>query len=210
MYKVNISIDDISPHPKSSVNVLNQCWDLISEFPNIKFTLFIPMAYKLVKEQEYRVDKYKPFCDIISSLPSSNFEFGWHGYNHDIWNEKYRCKDREFRQLSYEESKDVFDKMFRVAKDAGIIDLFIPVFRPPAFKLSKEARNYCHNNKIKVADFVNVNPPFKSLKLFDKTEILYHACEWDRSYFSKERNAKLKEFLGKNLDDIQFVFIGEL
>ena len=30
-YKVNISIDDVSPHPLSSVGVLNRCHELISK-----------------------------------------------------------------------------------------------------------------------------------------------------------------------------------
>lgn len=45
MIKINISIDDVSPHPRSSKKVLEQCERLIKKFPNIKFTLFIPIAY---------------------------------------------------------------------------------------------------------------------------------------------------------------------
>ena len=29
MYKVNISIDDVSPHPLSSINVLERCYEII-------------------------------------------------------------------------------------------------------------------------------------------------------------------------------------
>ena len=43
--KINISIDDVSPHPKSSISVVNRCFRLIQEFPDIKFTLFVPIAY---------------------------------------------------------------------------------------------------------------------------------------------------------------------
>lgn len=210
MYRINISVDDVCPHPKSSLKFLNLCDGLIGEFPDIKFTFFIPMAYRLVGELEYRVDKYKKFCDEINVLSSSNFEIGWHGYNHDIWDKSFQCKNREFSHLDYKETSDIFDNMLRVAKDAGIIEKFIPVFRPPAFKISKDACLYCDNKKIIVSKSVNVNPPAKPLKLFDKTEILYHACEWDRSYFSEERCKELKNFLRDNIDSVKFVFIRDL
>ena len=45
MYRVNISIDDITPHPHSSLRVLDRCFELIDIFPDIKFTLFVPIAY---------------------------------------------------------------------------------------------------------------------------------------------------------------------
>ena len=44
-YNLNISIDDVSPHPLSSTKVLEQCYYLIEKFEDIKFTLFIPLAY---------------------------------------------------------------------------------------------------------------------------------------------------------------------
>ena len=45
MYKVNISIDDVSPHPLSSVKVLERCYEIIKVFPDVKFSLFVPIAY---------------------------------------------------------------------------------------------------------------------------------------------------------------------
>ena len=34
-YGVNISIDDVSPHPKSSTKVLDRCFELIEQFPEL-------------------------------------------------------------------------------------------------------------------------------------------------------------------------------
>ena len=45
MNNINISIDDVSPHPHSSIKVLDRCFELINIYPDIKFTLFIPLAY---------------------------------------------------------------------------------------------------------------------------------------------------------------------
>ena len=41
--KVNISIDDVSPHPMSSVKVIERCREIIKKFPEAKFSLFVPM-----------------------------------------------------------------------------------------------------------------------------------------------------------------------
>ena len=45
--RVNISIDDISPHPQSSAKVLHRCFDLIKIFEDIKFTIFVPLYHTL-------------------------------------------------------------------------------------------------------------------------------------------------------------------
>ena len=35
--KLNVSIDDVSPHEKSSIKVVERCFELIKIFPDIKF-----------------------------------------------------------------------------------------------------------------------------------------------------------------------------
>ena len=45
--------------------------------------------------------------------------------------------------------------------------------------------------------YYNCNPPFDDLELYEKTEIVYHACEWDKNYLSKETGEQylqLKQF----------------
>ena len=68
---VNISIDDITPHPHSSFDVLDRCYELIEFFPDIKFTLFMPMAYyrtmplpsQSMCEEPLYIDLFPDFCD---------------------------------------------------------------------------------------------------------------------------------------------------
>ena len=78
-YKINISIDDISPHPRSSTEVLNRCHELIDIFPNIKFSLFIPMAYwrtarpGTTTEKPLIVSAYTEFCEILKNLPKETY-----------------------------------------------------------------------------------------------------------------------------------------
>ena len=43
--RVNISIDDVCPHPASSIEVVDRCFEILKEIPEAKFTLFVPMAY---------------------------------------------------------------------------------------------------------------------------------------------------------------------
>ena len=53
-------------------------------------------------------------------------------------------------------------------------------------------------------------PPFKPLELLSKTEIVYHACEWDKNYLSAYQVAQLVSFLEKDIDEIKFVFLEHL
>ena len=46
--------------------------------------------------------------------------------------------------------------------------------------------------------------------LFEKTEIVYHACEWDRNYLNIEHKEKLESFLEDNIDNIEFCFMENL
>ena len=55
--------------------------------------------------------------------------------------------------------------------------------------------------------YYNCNPPFDDLILQEKTEIVYHACEWDKNYLSLELNKNLIDFIEKNKSTIEFSFI---
>ena len=55
--------------------------------------------------------------------------------------------------------------------------------------------------------YYNVNPPFDDFDLFEKTEIVYHACEWDKNYLNEELTQNLKNFLLKNKNNVEFKFM---
>ena len=84
MYLVNVSIDDVSPHPRSSTKVLERCRELINVYPDIKFTLFIPAAYWRTKsqttEKPLHLNQFPDFCKEIKDLDKNNFEIGYHGF----------------------------------------------------------------------------------------------------------------------------------
>ena len=105
------------------------------------------------------------------------------------------------------------------------------IFRPPAWQITPQAmcagkdvgiELYALSNKdrhkktYKLEDlkhncvYYNVNPPYDELKLFNKTEIVYHATEWDKNYLSEQNTLDLILFLKKHRDEIRFSFIEEL
>jgi len=230
--KVNISIDDVSPHPMSSIKVVDRCFELIEEFEDIKFTLFVPMAYwrtmgPTATEYPLVLNKYPEFCSTLRNLPKKNFEIGYHGVYHGIPNV---TNNDEFKNItSLKESRVIYDAMFSIADSAGIADLFAPIFRPPAWKMTPAAFSVAHELGIKIfaltdkeyasvtyqgvdkqydTVYYNVNPPFEPLKIFDKTEIVYHACEWDKNYLDKQKTEELIEFLKDK--EVDFCFMKEM
>lgn len=234
-FLVNISIDDVSPHPFSSTKVLDQCFSLIEKFPDIKFTLFIPTSYwrtvkpSIATRHPLQLDLFPDFCKEIRELPRENFEVGFHGHHHGI---PGKNDNDELRDLNYAQSKEIIATMRKIVKDAGLQEVYKPIIRPPAWRMSPEAisafrdegfkilalspddyalKTY-QKEHLKINDFVMFNacPPFKPLKIFDRTEIVYHACEWDKNYLSPTLKEELSNFLEYNLDKIRFAFMEEM
>jgi peptidoglycan/xylan/chitin deacetylase (PgdA/CDA1 family) len=231
--KVNISIDDVSPHPLSSHRVLDRCYELIDDFPEIKFTLFVPTAYWRTVREGIRTPRPLPlyehleFCKLIKSLSPKNFEIGYHGLYHGI---PGVSDNDEFQSLDYETAMKKFQDIKDVVNEADMGHVFKPIFRPPAWRMSPDAiraakdagirtlalsskpyakQTYCGVDE----DFENVvyydsNPPFDPLVVKASNEIVYHACEWDKNYLSKELSTELKQWLQQK--SVQFCFIEEL
>ena len=228
--KINISIDDISPHPKSSVAVLDRCYELIEEFPNIKFTLFIPIAYwrtmknSIATEKPLLISECSSFCEELRELPENNFELAYHGYYHGI---PRKSDNDELRYLNYEEATLLYQKMFNEVTKTGL--KFKNILRPPAWRMSPEAIKAAkdvgfeilalssekypdgsldykgEDKKFGNVVYYNVCPPFKPLKVHDKIEVVYHACEWDKNYLCKQKTKELSEFIKNN--DVEFYFM---
>lgn len=240
MYLVNISIDDVSPHAQSSTGVLDRCYELIDMFPNIKFTLFIPCAYwrtvygnfsqRLTNTQEpLLLNNFPDFCDEIIKLNPENFEIGFHGYFHGIPN---KSNNDEFRYLSYDEATAIIMAMREMAEVTKIP--FKNILRPPAWRMSPDSIKACADNgieilalssekysdgsldykgedkKFKNVVYYNSCPPSKELKFYDKTEIVYHACEWDSNFLNEKLKDDLVKFLDSEKENIKFAFMKDL
>ena len=233
--RVNISIDDISPHPRSSTGVLDRCFEVIEEFPEAKFTLFIPMSYwRTIKpgtqtEKPFQLDMFPDFCKKIRELPVENFEIGFHGFHHGI---PGVSDNDEMKSLSEDNAKKLFSAMFDICKKADLFDRFSPILRPPAWRMSPDCFKVAEEFGIEILAlspkqyaidtyggseksfrkvvYYNVNPPFEDLKLYPSTEIVYHACECDKNYLSKDLTSELIQFLKKNINSIRFSFMDEM
>lgn len=235
MNLVNISIDDVSPHPRSSIKVLEKCYDLINEFPDIKFSLFIPISYwrtvkkEIATESPLQIDLFPDFCEYIRKLPPNNFEICYHGFYHGIPNV---TDNDEFKNISEFHARERFLGMFEVVKRAKLEKVFKKIFRPPAWRMSPEAIRVSKDLGFEILALSNLDyalktyggedknfssvvyadcfPPFEPLKLSKKTEIVYHACEWDKNYLSSVHTNELKSFLNNNRKNIKFSFLKEL
>ena len=237
--KINISIDDVSPHQFSSIKVLDRCFELIQTFPDIKFSLFIPIAYwrttrpDIATKYPLRIDTFPDFCKILANLPEKNFELCYHGLFHGI---PGKSDNDEFQNISKEEAIEKFVTMFEITKKANLIHKFKPIFRPPAWRMSPGAitaakeigfkvlalspEDYAKQtyggeeynfSKVVYYDIAPV-PLLKNLPINctkDSLEIVYHACEWDKNYLSNDLSNQLLLWL-KQHDDVSFEFIENL
>ena len=232
---VNISIDDVSPHPASSTKVINQCYEIIKVFPDVKFSLFVPAAYwrtmrhDVATREPLRIDMFPDFCNEIRSLSPKNFEVAYHGLFHGI---PGKSDNDELENITYEQAEILIFNMNAIVENAGLKNTFKPYIRPPAWRMSPDAIRAFRNAGFKILalnplePWVNTykeehlkkddvvyftsSPLFKPLELNEKTEIVYHACEWDSNYLSSEMTASLIEFLSKNKNSIKFEFMDGL
>ena len=223
---VNISIDDVCPHPRSSIAILDRCHELIDKFSTIKFTLFIPMCYTRKNNESYPISKYPDFCEAIRKLSKDNFEVGYHGYHHGVIN---KSNNDEFMNISYEDAKLKIQLMEDEISKANLTNTFKKIFRPPAWRMSPNGfralkdhgfklfalsdiayalEHYKGSEKKYPCTFSNQMPPQRPLKYEQKMGIVYHACEWDKNYLNKKMTEELQKFLSK--DKIEFTFIEEL
>lgn len=229
MNKINISIDDVSPHPKSSINILNKCYKLIEIFHDIKITLFVPIAYwrtlgETSTNKPLFISNYPEFCNTLKNLNDKNFELGYHGYYHGI---PKKTNNDEFKTLTQEEAEKKINFMEQELKKAGLYEKFKKIFRPPAWRMSPGAikafknkdfklclsqnpspitNEKFYNTNIKNVNYANIFPPFIPLKEMSEMNIVYHACEWDKNYLSEEKTDNLIKFL-KNIKNKEFCFM---
>ena len=230
--KINISIDDVSSRPGSDTSCLKNCWWLIEKYPDIKFTLFVVAAYQRFKDGDTNPSFITDpeTSSILRSLPSHNFEIGLHGLSHGQIYPKISNND-EFQDIDY---VSALSRM--ITAEWMMQQVKIPykkIFRPSAYRMSPPsfmaAQNLGYSLCLKKADYLNevyrgcdkdysqnviymdISPghdEFVAGK--ENLEIVYHALEEDRSYFSKKKAEELDEFLQTVEEDIKFCFIEEL
>jgi len=214
--KINISIDDVSPHPKSSIRVIGQCEKILKRVPGAKFTIFVPTAYwrtipsppESLCEGPLRLSLFPDFCRALRDLPADAYEVGFHGHHHGI---PGVTNNDELKTLSRDQAADVFSRMIREATEAGLADTFKMILRPPAWRLSPAAfdaavgifdvlalhpgdeylpvyrgRQFNDHWNKRVVFADAVPPLMEKPASWETLEVVFHACEWDRNYLSDQ------------------------
>lgn len=219
---VNISIDDVCPHPIMGMDAVNRLSGLLDLYPKLKCSLFVPTRLKRYKykEKDYPLENYPKFVDQLKSLPSENFEICYHGHFHG--HKQNKSNNDEFRYLS---ALDTFDKLetSQIIFDSLGIKVK-PVFRPPGFWLGADAFLGCKefgiktlalNNDIKYSAcylgeqlkydrviFIGRQP--NNQRFF---EIMFHAGRDQKDFFNNIAFHELKTKLSKLSPE--FVFLGD-
>ena len=212
-----------------STKILEKCEELIETFPDIKFTLFLPVAYwRTVKPgtttaNPLHISEFADFCEEIADLDSNNYEIGYHGFFHGI---PGISDNDEFKTINYQDASEKMTKMKEEVEKAGLTGKFKNIFRPPAWRMSPDGFKALHDGGISIfaltdldyametysgseneyaSVFSNQFPPFKELKKEEKCGIVYHACEWDKNYLDSEKLDSLVSFIKEH--DPEFVFL---
>lgn len=234
--RLNISIDDVSPHPNSGIDkLLPRFKRIIERYPDVKFTLFVPTAY--FRQIKFRTEKplllsdkaSGDFCRKISSLWPRNFELGYHGHFHS---KSIPSDNDEFHLLSFDDATERLIQScleIRTANEVHSTSMgFSPVFRPPAWRINAEALRALSDSGIKVFALAKENytipiygdlskynvvwrtcdPPARPLVLEPRTCIVYHACEWDKNYLSDDLTDQLIDFLKDK--QVKYCFMEEI
>jgi hypothetical protein len=162
----------------------------------------------------------------MKNLDPNHFELAWHGFLHGI--PKISNND-EFRYLNLDEAMSVFKNMFSMAEDVGLKEKMKPIFRPPAFWLSRESFCACMENGIKIlalSPYMQYNgqdimfgksakviyldslPPIYPLVKKNKLSIVYHASMWSKNILDDDRSKELVNFVRMNSENgSEFVFM---
>ena len=225
MRKVNISIDDVTPHPKSSIRVVESCYRILARVPSAKFTLFVPTAYwrtiasppESVCPEPYFLARSPDFCQQLMSLPDEHFEIGFHGHHHGI---PGKSNNDELKSVDFQEAREIYGRMFNSVHEAGLSTKFKMMLRPPAWRLSAEAfdaardvfdllalnpdpmyrdvyqeRQFDDHWRTRVV-FQDAAPPVVDFPdSWETLEVVTHACEWDRNFLSRDLADRIADLM---------------
>lgn len=206
----NLSLDDYSPHPKTGLyhESIFWCKKLISHFPDIKINLFVPAAYCRLGEIPNKLLKNKNWVDEVKKLNKENFSIGIHGFFHRrskkdyVWNAGIpESNNDEFQYLKKDQAIGILKSIESEFKSVGL--QYNKIFRPPGWKISKEAALVFHNYGFVIAGdekYYNLCKDIPNLKwvcynwdLFsnnppENNVIAYgHTSEWTKNYFNEEK-----------------------
>lgn len=156
MRKFNLSLDDMSPHPRAGggFESIEWCDKLIEKYPDLKINLFVPAAYCRLGEVPYALTDHKDWLKKLKALPD-NYVINMHGMYHRRVSKKYgNSNNDEWQFLTDKNAPTLACQMnteFSLAELSGyrypidgsgkvqVCNRFRYTFRPPGWKISKAA-----------------------------------------------------------------------
>ena len=226
MRKFNLSLDDMSPHPKAGLNFesINWCNELINKYPGIKINLFVPAAYCRLGENPVFLSQHMDWVDRVNNLPD-NYKINMHGLYHRRtgYLRQHDSNNDEFQFLDVIRAKNIISDMIEEFEKAGLN--YIKTFRPPGWKISVSAADVLARNgfiiagnnqyhgiiskKLKNISWVSYNWDLTGPCKVSKDIIAYgHTSSWTNNYMNKDRFKLIDNILSK--EEFNYVFIEKL
>ena len=218
MNKFNLSLDDMSPHPRAGLNFesIKWCNKIIEKYPDFKINLFVPGAYCRLGENPYYLVGQHEWLDGVKKLPV-NYRINFHGYHHRRVDNKHpNSNNDEFQYLNEKHADNVITLMLNEFDLAGLN--YTLTFRPPGWKISKDAvkqlaywgftclagsKEWEKNKGDTKIKWINYNwdllakPPEGNIVAYG------HTSNWTTNFMNEERYNTIINFL----QDKQFEFV---
>lgn len=220
MRKFNLSLDDMSPHPRAGLGFesIKWCNKLMDEHPGLKVNLFVPAAYCRLGEQPSYLSQHPHWVLGVNKL-RANYRIGCHGVFHRRVDGKHPDSNNdEFQFLNSKEALRLIIAMQSEFRKAQLG--YHRTFRPPGWKISRSAAQELVN----VGYLIAGNEEYR--KLTGSSEENWVSCNWDltgpcnvagdivayghtsdwtNNYMNEERYNLIKELLGKESFDFRFI-----
>lgn len=232
MAAFNLSLDDFSPHPKAGLNfeIIKWCGKIIKDFPDFKVNLFVPAAYCRLGEDPCYLSDHPDWVERVNRLPQSNYKVSFHGMFHRRHHLDYKAHAKhppsnndEWQYLNTPQARQLFGMMRGEFEKAGLEYGIRPmVFRPPGWKISKEACRALGQFQVVVAgdnrydrshtssvQWINYNWDMTNKCPWERDDVYAygHTSDWTNNYMDEERYELIMDLLTSR--DFHFKFLGE-
>lgn len=200
--KFNLSLDDLSPHPRAGLNFesIGWCDKIIENFPELKINLFVPAAYtRLGDDKAYYISQDKDWLEKLKKLSPDNYRINVHGMFHRRISKAHgNSNNDEWQYLGYSSAEILRNHMAAEFVKAGLYKygapankmhpLFRPTFRPPGWKISRGAVQALQSPFSDGANGVNCFAGSKEYyeKVKDVLRVKWVSYNWDLTGPCKE------------------------
>jgi len=221
MRKFNLSLDDMSPHPRAGLNfeAISWCDKLIENHPKLKINLFVPAAYCRLGEEPCYLSQHPEWVAKVNKLPR-NYRINMHGLFHRRTDGKNPDSNNdEFQFLRGEWAHAYVDTMATEFRNSKI--RCHKTFRPPGWKISESAVKVLLSKGFMIAGNDSYYQKYKHIPNlrwvsynWDMTGpcevkgniIAYgHTSDWTNNYMDETRFNLISKVLDNEKFDFKFI-----